>query len=198
MKLKHPDDPAVAWHFEAFASNLRNGLLNVDLVESALNEIKRLDEEAEKRQQAKVSSICAEIESLGGRLSDNYSAAMLGQILSDVFARAVSTRKAELRPGEIIILPDGAAPVTITLPNVAVKSEAELRLDEAKDKLIEAMHKPINDWGYSTCKACGGKWRTDGIPFHMPNCALMELQKAKDACDREAAMENRRWWKRRG
>jgi hypothetical protein len=52
MKLKHPNDQAVAQRLQNFEEGLRRGYYNVDSVEQVLAHIKQLDDEAETRWQA--------------------------------------------------------------------------------------------------------------------------------------------------
>lgn len=130
MHLKHPDDAAVLHASIKFEQHLRNGgVRTAEDAYAALKNIQKLDDEAEERHQAAlalkqkaveaeaerqamrreaevaqnvIASLCTEIESLGRRLGDNYSAAMLGLMLSDVFA---SQRRCE-KPRDIFRLYD--------------------------------------------------------------------------------------------
>lgn len=130
MYLKRTEDKHVAKAIAEFEGHLRNGHFGEwGNVAARLENIQKLDDEAEERHQAAlalkqkaveaeaerqamrrdaeaaqnvIASLCTEIESLGRRLGDNYSAAMLGLMLSDVFA---SQRRCE-KPRDIFRLYD--------------------------------------------------------------------------------------------
>ena len=137
MHLKHPDDAAVLQASLKFEQHLCDGdFRRMEDVYAVLKNIQKLDDEAEERHQAAlalkqkaveaeaerqakrreaeaaqnvIASLCTEIESLGRRLGDNYSAAMLGLMLSDVFASQrryeASQRRCE-KPRDIFRLYD--------------------------------------------------------------------------------------------
>lgn len=114
MHIKHPNDAAVLRASLKFEQHLRDGnVRTMEYAYAALKNIQKLDDEAEERHQAAlalkqkaveaeaerrakrkeaeatqnvIASLCTEIEALGRRLGDNYSAAMLGLMLSDVLA----------------------------------------------------------------------------------------------------------------
>lgn len=54
MKLKHPNDYAVAQRLQNFEEGLRKGWYSVGAVEQVLAHIKQLDDEAETRYQIKL------------------------------------------------------------------------------------------------------------------------------------------------